>query len=1791
MINKFYPSIATLIKSEDFPQNLSFLQDITDDILQGAFYKDLQIATSSNGDSTSYNFKLLCYRRIEKDILDTGLKFIFNASEIPDNGSEFLLYFSYHLGILKYLQSFNIEKFDWSSKAIFNLFIEITGESRLSILQETIQVFIQDKSEFNEKINSFIDKYNLNHPQKPLIVNPDENIETYLQNILNSFEQLEVDVYEIIFNLYIFNTNSVTFWEQLRTLFTKFIGFFNIDILKELITPKIQIGIDNINLALEFPRNWLKPIDPTTGKINPDETVKSRLRFTVGSLKYSTEGGIEFENESSFDFTKSEIGNTGLSFMFYNMKLDLSRTRNIPEAETAGYPTDFIGVYVEQAEIDLPKKWFKQESGATLAIYGEKMLIGTGGISGTIALRAIGGEEAPSGSVLTKRIGDENGFEIGFRQFDLTLQQNMFVESNINGYICVPWLMDTNNQPAQLDMSVGITQTGDWHFTVSETDGIPLSIAKVLDIDLKSLSIGQDNGHFYANLACKLSFNPQNKQIADMIAGFEVEINQLRIWHDGRIDLDVDCGSLTLKKPIKIRLGSKAEFAITALHIGTEKINDRQYMFLGMDCALSTGTGGVDAKGNGLKVYFTIDNGNFDCFFRLQGINIDLTLPGGNPDKAEVILNGYLQLNEEQGNNTGESEKTGGPEYIGGVTLTLPRLNFGVSANMRLMPKYPAFLVDIDLDLPICIPLGPTGAGIYGFRGLTGLHYTASKKAAGLQDSDGWWQYYKAKIAPDYKEGIQVSKFELDKEGFALGAGISLATAFDSGYVFSSKLFMMLSMPDVFLLQGQAAILKERIGLNTENDPPFFAMVAISRDSIEAAFGVDMFLPDSGSAKGAIAEIHGLNEMAFYWGDAGAWHFYIGRETPEEKRVRAKVLKIFNAYMYLMIDKGGIKTGAGAGFDFGLYLDKKQQVGFEANAYIDLEGHISFKPLQLGGGIRLGGGACIKIFSFKLGFSVGAALSAEAPAPYHVMGEFSLKLELPWPIRKLGGPYTIRLEWGSKTAPDTEPIALFNSQWAKAVNMQTGDLIELSKDTSQTIPVDSFIDIEFTKGVNCTLEHIGAIAEGAEYIDLVPPQPTPSGQVQHEFSVTNIDISIKNSAGQWIAYDPYEALKPQNSEGPSDKAAKMIWGYWQCITPHVHNKLRLFARSPLSYLNSGPYNLIPEDLGYEEGFLLCRGTKRDRKQIRFNMSPTHYMQGKQTCYAGVLFLMKDTDGDITTYTRVFDQPDLGIKETIDKSLAGTGTLIIRLPEPCKEIVLYLRMDAVGGTITCYENGEKNPIIYTKDQISSNGILMIKSERDISRFEIYTPPATTDSLICAEQGKSILAMENNGGLLTETSKPRHGETLLYGIDLLSNKDYTYNQSIPAKETLENNVQEMISGFTEIPQPTWRPDSEYRITVKACDKVTYQGNTVSNEQEKQIFFNTQKAVIGFNQTQNLKLQSLQHYIDFEHSYPYADSKLINAKPWYYHDGNEKNITLVFQNDYTEQMFNNYSSYAGNPEISYTLSAKIREASDMATQEEFSPTEWNRESYGKATAELNTINNLAGSPCPIDRKECECISTMEPQQSAMVIKPEGLKPKSMYMASFYVTRSGSSAGQPITANVHQYIFQTSRYASFSEHIESFDTGNEKSLFKVEGNYSNNQLTAMLSLLNNTQSDFSTSDKIDCLLYEILEIPALPAPIGTEVNIIKNGTTVIGLLVCSPEPFNIPRIEDNLLKDTVILKINDSKTENILAYSLDRTRIFVSTPNLQIQKGTAKLTFKYLFPTKNEYKSIEEKTITFNI
>ena len=124
-------------------------------------------------------------------------------------------------------------------------------------------------------------------------------------------------------------------------------------------------------------------------------------------------------------------------------------------------------------------------------------------------------------------------------------------------------------------------------------------------------------------------------------------------------------------------------------------------------------------------------------------------------------------------------------------------------------------------------------------------------------------------------------------------------------------MWVNISMPTVLLIQGQAAIIKERLGLDITNDPPFSAMIAIDDQSVTASIGVNIKVPEN---TGKILVLDALAEMGFFYHNPDAWYFNVGtKEKPVQGRIFKDVFDI-KAYSYLMINAAGIDTGAGISF-------------------------------------------------------------------------------------------------------------------------------------------------------------------------------------------------------------------------------------------------------------------------------------------------------------------------------------------------------------------------------------------------------------------------------------------------------------------------------------------------------------------------------------------------------------------------------------------------------------------------------------------------------------------------------------------------------------------------------------------------------------------------------------------------------------------------------------------------------------------------------------------------------------
>jgi hypothetical protein len=1418
MANTFYPPVTSLITLDGLPEELGFIKDGLDALLGNLRYRDLQFTKSASGDTAFYSLIIVSKKKLEVEVPGTGVFIVFNPGHPGSGVSEIPFTISYQWRIISYLKNFNLANFSFQPGDFFDLALNVLGQTEANVINLLLSKFGITITQFVADVNLFYTSEGVNLPDTSASATPVSD----LIAAIDADPNLDASASAVVFIVYLLDSLSEgNTRENLDSFFSDLIQPSLEEYLKDLIKPKLFVGI-NLAVAIEFPRNILLPLTMIGGE-PLDDPARSQMLFSSvngETFTFSTEEGIGFNKEVMADLTPSQIGTTGFELEINGAKLDVSRTRNIPEATADGRGLDFVGVYIKDATIKLPP-YFNQEHSTSVVIKARNLLVGTGGISGTIGIEAISPTD-PNPTLIKGCFG--GGFCISLDAADITFRQNSIISSNIHGTMVIPGFKDSTGAVAELNIDVYIGEDGDFSVTVSEDQGInALVIEGILSIRIDSIAVGREDDRFYAELVGAVKFDDLGPPIGQFIPE-EIAIQKLRIWEDGKIELQG--GKITLPKAVSLKIGP-VKLSVTAVGLGSHEQEHqgvlRQYKYFTFDGGINVNPGGVDVSGSGIALYWTTDNDvgaglNLHLFMRIQSIAIDIIIPGNaKPADATLLLNGFLAM----------KETSSGTEYQGGVSFTLPKLKMGGSAAMRLNPKVPAFIIDVGLEMSTPILLGATGLGIYGFRGLVGMRYVATKNAAGVADTEPWWKYYKAKVTPDYKEGIQVSKFEQTK-GFSLGAGISLATASDGGKAFSSKIFFLLSLPEVFLLQGQGQILKERIGLDTTADPPFFALIAITSSSVETAFGVNYKIPDDGDEPGAVATVDGVIEMGFSWGDAFAWYINIGKDEPENRRIQVRLLKLFNAYFYFMISNNGLRAGAGASFEV---KKKFGPLKAELSAYLDTAGRFSRRPKEIGGSIQLGGTASLSIFGFGFSISAAASLAAESAKPFIVSGSVEVCVRV---LRK-DRCAKFKFTWTFRDALDLSETPLFKaplSDSAKALNMQTRETFELwtgitlpgNPDASfidNIVPMDSFIDIEFLKGVLPSagvLANYGGNTMGSYYVEYVAPQRGKSDRVKHEYTVSAVDILYFNgsgTSGTWETFDIYGANTPLSLAPFVDPALLSTFkdGFWQYQAPNLHNKLRIMAQSPLSYVSQGSGGLVVEDLGITVDEIFCGPDPIEKCCVNFDtieipgqeMGSNTIPEDQLIFHEKFLFRVLGSDGAI------INRPFQGCANAVQVDEGGSFELIFDEPQAC--VTLKMQTFTDGATVSAFrrveiekETGDHTEPDYEFELIGSATVLPIHD----GTLNYESPDNPIDRIVI-EAG----TCKPKGDLLCDDTITQEGMDLLTFLDTLAErKQLVQNVKLEAEPYNvvfgQSSLYEVPAGC-ENPTPLWIPISSSNINL--------------------------------------------------------------------------------------------------------------------------------------------------------------------------------------------------------------------------------------------------------------------------------------------------------------------------------------------------------------------------------------------
>lgn len=1895
LVRRYYPALSTIVTPEDLPEVLGILGDGISNLLDKMHYKDLQFSNSAKGDSAFYSLSIISKKRLDIKI-PCDIYLILNPDSNDGNISSFPIAIKYEWKILSYLRDFDLNSFSFAPNQLFELGLKLLNLSEKEATAHFITVFVEPATPDTTPLEQFVNDINSDH-----ILNVPAPSDTVgLTEVVQEMYSQSDGTYSSIlaFGTYCQQPNEEETKEKLKEYFEAIIPGGDIkNYIKDLVVPKLNVSF-GLSAALEFPRKTLQPVydengnDPYNGTsggepyavIPPDAEgfPKVTLNFGEADLYLDTEKGLGYKAEIALSTNvPAMIGKTGLIVDIDTLKLDLSKKNNIVEADLDGRSPEFMGVYMKKLAITLPKKWFDTDDNhpnTTASVVGYNMLIGTGSFSGKVALEAVSAAEDP---VLIKKIGGD-GFEVGFRTFDMSFKENAITSSNINGYIKIPGFKDDNDEIAKINIKANLDIHGNFVLTASVDDGVQvLRIPNILSLRITSLSLGKREGRFFVAVSGNLDFEEKSGAIGQFLPK-DVKITKLLIWSDG--SWEFEGGALVLPTKFTLPMGP-VKLSISALHIGSDERKHngvlKKYKYVGFDGGLSINPAGIDARGDGLKYYFADDGSHH--FFRVEGIGIDMILPGNvSEEKAALLFSGYLAV-KEGGDN--------GVEYAGNVAFALPKLNISGSAGMRYLPDVPAFLVDAGLSLSTPIPIGSTGLGIYGFEALFGKHFVVSKAEEGLSEDAPWYEYYKKP-----ERGINRDKFH-PIGGTSLGAGVLLGTAGDSGFTHSGRLFFLLSLPGVFFLEGEAQILKKRTGFASNNTPPFYAFLAITNSSIEAALGVDYKMPSSGD----IAHIRGAMELGFFFGNSTGWYLNIGRESSEAKRVQAKLLRIINrAYFYLMISSSGIRTGSGAGMDF----DRKfGPAKVKIKAYLDQAGRISFRPLQIGGSIQAGIEGSVKIFGVGVGVSAHFGLSVDAPKPFIISGEVRVCVRVI--VKKC---VNVPFKWVLNENLNVIELPLLESSSVSAINVHTGETYPVAFDTTpqdeNVIPLDTYVDIEFKHAVNPleTSGNIGGIVETPIYKELLPPKKSRAPQLTYDFKVVSVDM-VSGSV-----------------------PANVKLGFWQWNAPGHYTKIRLLSLSPLSFMSNGvlngsswatdfavtnmdcvgttideicvdinalnsnglfpPQTLVTSDgvgfilsgglsgivngsLRYSSGQTLTLYFAEPTATVDFVMATEtngltiKYYERVNTVgidYEDVLLEMEDYEGPISEINLNYDNPakpiqkivinsgacqlnndkggadpnDLPCSEQIMADLVGLLNGLHKEgaffpPEPMDvstpQWIPILYKYLLGDTFNlCTESREcpgagellKNfsailpkvtveyvplgenygeYIIDIPDCIKFNVKIFLSSEykNQVSCFECLQviSDISTGELIFSGQallndGKTRIPVR--GCITFEVPYSTYGEIDDCYNDLLklcyqTLANYQYNELVIETNSL-NTVGDDINVISgSVGQVIWEPNQVYDVQVTTQTKVYKDGTTelATFNESHNVRFRTEGPPGFFHKfpgaggafhpkyvelptalQDKFKQRTLLHYIDFANSYPNADGNLINAKPIFFE---QVELGLYFERAYVRTMFSG----------AYQLTLKIKDPAKAGADSDVVFGQW-VEGPVVNSSEATVINEVLG--------EVNCIQVETIQNNSQgAIFVQDLEPLKCYTAIFSASHNGEER------EVHRYVFETSRYASLSEMVNSYQIQDEDGLttaaaFIIEGDWGS--------------ANIPTGNSENVLAYEqavigVLGLSDLPPATTTEFLLLKSGNNIIAVLVRNPEPFNNPKMPVSVLETGIDLSINGA-TLNTKVVAKDSSAIlFVGGGNFPtngLVSIDATFRYKKFNPDTQDYDDDATESISFS-
>ena len=482
------------------------------------------------------------------------------------------------------------------------------------------------------------------------------------------------------------------------------------------------------------------------------------------------------------------------------------------------------------------------------------------------------------------------------------------------------------------------------------------------------------------------------------------------------------------------------------------------------------------------------------------------------------------------------------------------------------------------------------------------------------------------------------------------------------------------------------------------------------------------------------------------------------------------------------------------------------------------------------------------------------------------------------------------------------------------------------------------------------------------------------------------------------------------------------------------------------------------------------------------------------------------------------------------------------------------------------------------------------------------------------------------------------TSLQEVCWMTLKNHEFNLTIPGQEAVEQEQQDMVDAIQKTVQPIWRPNTKYYVRFRLKDDV-------DNGENEGLFdyyygFKTVGPVGHYHKHSSVDyvpadanpdqypLTSLRQYIDYNRSYPNADGNLLQAKPLFY-GHNQCKITVYFSKPLTYHMLNKWHNYNGLPELAGSMHIAIKDpvteaiipyplpvgySKDTVPLPDGRSDTWVNDDDPRIPMHLQLLNNMIDYiNVNSDAIECELTlgDPIVPNSYAYTVTLTDLKPRKLYTALLYNAfdkNSNGSLQDTESEEVHQFVFQTSRYENFEAQVKSYwlrvlgtDGAilNERqavfeiplSLSTVEVNTAYN-IVAGVSDTNSDALELQYYHLFDRATEGVLGFNPVDPPENTEFNVLKDNNTgkVIGILIRNPEPFNIPKIPLEEIEGSIAVVFASSGNVNDqykVLYSKDYSQALIMHTSKEITANSLNFRFQYKTWNGSSYEISDEVVI----